>query len=295
MKNLEQSLMNELNAGRAPRYLLAVCDQAALDESQRERIKRRFKQRTYSLLQDPLWEALFPYSALLVAAHEATTAGHRALLEAFGADQDYLPIGWIVSAVPGEQLATHLAQATVAHRPKGEDFLLRYFDPFVLPTLYQHANRVWREAFMAPIASWWVPRADAKTERWGRIAGKAMSNAPAPSTLLIDDLLWHALIADPLPHRMLQAIQKHSPSLFDTRCPGVRLARIEALLSTARNAGLTQHDDLHDYVFIALARKPSALEADRNWQHAMRGAMSGAGRLGELYLALQEQPAQRSR
>ncbi|MNP38662.1 hypothetical protein D3C76_1321900 [compost metagenome] len=142
---------------------------------------------------------------------------------------------------------------------------------------------------MAPIASWWVPRADTNTQRWGRISGRAMTNAPAPSTLLIDDKLWQALIADPLPHQLLQAIQDHSPSLFDIRCPDVRLARIEAHLAAARNAGLAQHDDLHDYVFIALAQKASVLEADRNWQHAIRGAALGSGRLGDLYLALREQ------
>ncbi|MFK1566996.1 DUF4123 domain-containing protein [Pseudomonas aeruginosa] len=288
MKPFEQTLMNEVNAAHAPRHLLALCDQAMLDDGQREAVNARFERRTHALLQDPHWHALFPYSPLLLAAAEASEAGHRDLLESFAGEQDYLPHGWIVSAVPGDQLAAHLAQATVARGPHGDAFLLRYFDPVVLPVLYQHADPHWWEAFMAPIASWWVPRADTQVQRWGRISGRALAQAAALPDLLIDDTLWQALISDPLPHQLLQAIQEHAPSLFDTPCPGVRLARIEALLAAAREAGLTQHDDLHDYVFLALAQKASVLASDRNWQHALRGAAAGTGRLGDLYLALSQ-------
>lgn len=288
MSSLEQTLMKELAAQHAPRYLLAVCDQALLDERQRAWVKSRFDQRAYPLLQDPHWEALFPYSPLLLAAQETTEAGHHALLSAFAAAQ--IPRhGWIVSAVPGEQLATHLAQAGVARGPQGAAFLLRYFDPRVLPRLSKHADGGWWGALMAPIVSWWVPTSDTRTERWGRVPGLAMTNAAAPSALLVDDKLWQVLVRNPLPLRILAAMERQAPSLFDTPCPGVRLARVEAVITAAKDVGLTRYRDLLDYVFIALAQESPTLEADRHWQHAIRDAASGAGHLGDLYLALGEQ------
>lgn len=273
-----------------PRYLLAICDQAILDDEQRDCVKMRFGQQAHPLLQDPRWQALHPYSPLLIAAREPTEVGHRALLESFPGDQNHLS-GWIVSAVPGDQLARHLAQATAACRPQGDAFLLRFFDPYVLPALYQHADSNWWDALVALIVSWWVPKADTEMQRWGRIAGHAMTQAAAPSALLIDDTLWQALVADPLPHQLLKALEQYSSSLFDTHCPGIRLARIEALIAEARNAGLSAHGDLHDYVFITLAQKASGLEDSHTWQQAIHGAASGKGHLGDLYLALRNQTA----
>ncbi|RQS56056.1 DUF4123 domain-containing protein [Burkholderia sp. Bp8963] len=288
MKSLEQSLMNELAVPRTVRHLLAVSDMSVLDDDQRELVRTRFEGRAHPLLQDATWEALLPYSPLLLAAQEATETGHQRLLESFHGEQGNLLHGWITSALPAEQLAAHLAQAIVARGPQGDTFLLRYYDPFVLPVLYRHADPRWWAELMDPIASWWIPRADTKVQRWGRVTGRAATGATAPSALVIDDTLWQALIADPLPHQLLQATQNHTPALFDTTCPGVRLARIEAHLAAAREAGLSAHDDLHDYVFFALAQPASSLKIDRSWQQAVRAAASGAGRLGDLYLALRQ-------
>lgn len=290
MKHINQALMNELGAHHGPRHLLAMCDQSLLDDKQRERLRARFEQRAFPLLRDSSFEALFPYSPLLLAAKACNAAGHRALLEEFAEDPGVLPHGWIVSTVPAEPLAAHLARANVAHGPQGDVFLLRYFDALVLPVLYQYADSHWKDALMAPIVSWWVPVADAGAQRWGRLPGLAMAECGGLSPLLIDDQLWQSLIADPLPHQLLKAIQTHLPDQFDTPCPGVRLARVEALLATARKAGLNRHVDLHDYVFITLTHNPALSEIGDDWQHAIDAAAAGKGRLGELYLKVRQRP-----
>lgn len=291
MKTLEDQLLGQLRALGPTAHLVAVCDVAELDDELRNAVNERFAGHTHPLLQEPAWHALHPYSPVLLAAESADSRGHNSLAGAFNRGLRNALHGWIVSAVPPERLAAHLAQAILAHGPDGTAYLLRYYDPHVLPVLYQQAPPTWWREFMAPIASWWVPKADTQVQRWGRIPGLAATQFGPPSPLVIDDALWQALIGDPLPHRLLHAVETHKPELLDNPCRGIRLARVEALLANAHVAGLSQHDDLHDYVFLSLAQGTEHLAADRYWQAAVRAAVAGQGRLGDLYLAYREQRA----
>ena len=291
MRALEDQLLEEMRAIGPTARLLAVSDMAELDDELRSVVHERFAGNSYPLLQDPAWNALRPYSPLLLATDPADRQGHLSLAGAFSSRLRNALHGWIVSTVSPERLAEHLAHATLAHGPDGATYLLRYYDPWVLPVLYQRAPPNWWREFMAPVASWWVPRADTQVQRWGRIPGLAAAHANPPSPLVIDEALWQALTGDPLPHRLLQAVEAGTPELLDNPCRGIRLARIAALLANAREAGLSEHDDLHDYIFLALAQSPERLKADRCWQQAVRVAAAGKGRLGDLYLAYRRQQA----
>lgn len=291
MRALEDSLLNELRTRGPVRYLVAVSDMAELKDDEREVVRARFANRTYPLLHDPALEALHPYSPLLLTAQSADENGYHHLVGTFSGDMRNALHGWIVSVVPPDRLALHLAHASVAHGPDGAAYLLRYFDPFVLPVLYQHADSLWWQEFIAPIVSWWVPRADTQIQRWGRIPGHGAVQASPPPPLVIDEPLWQALTGDPLSHRLLQAAEAHTPALFDTTCRGMRLARVEAHLAKARGLGLSSHEDLHDYVFMVLSRGAQHLAVDRAWQQAVHRAASGTGRLGDLYLALVQRQA----
>ncbi len=291
MRTLEDELLEQVRALGPTAHLVAVSDMAELDDELRSAVRTRFAGNTYPLLQDPAWHALRPYSPLLLAADTADYRGHHSLGGAFDSGLRNALHGWIVSTVSPERLVEHLAQATIAYGPDGENYLLRYYDPWVLPVLYRQAPRNWWREFMAPIASWWVPRADTQVQRWGRIPGLAATHANPLSPLMIDEMLWQALTGDPLPHRLLQAVEARTPELLDNPCRGIRLARIEALLVHAREAGLSRHDDFYDYVFLALAQGPERREGDRCWQLAVRAAATGKGRLGDLYLACRRQQA----
>jgi hypothetical protein len=191
--------------------------------------------------------------------------------------------GWIVSTIAPEHLAEHLSRAFVARGPDGSAYLLRYYDPWVLPVLYYQAPQHWWKELITPIAAWWVPKADTKIQRWGRISGLSASQANPLPPLLIDQALWQALIGDPLPRRLLQSVETLLPGLLDAPCRGVRLACIEQLVDGARKAGLSTHDDLHDYVFLSLTQGTTRLASDRRWLWAMHAATAGEGRLGDLY------------
>lgn len=291
MRILDDQLLEEVHAIGPTARLLAVSDMAELDDELRSAVHERFAGNIYPLLRDPAWHALRPYSPLLLATDAADRQRHYKFAGALSTRLRNALHGWIVSTVPPERLVEHLAHATIAHGPDGATYLLRYYDPWVLPVLYQRAPPNWWREFIAPISSWWVPRADMRVQRWGRIPGLAAAHANPPSPLMIDEALWQALMGDPLPHRLLQAVEARTPELLDNPCRGVRLARIEALLASARKAGLSEHDDLHDYVFIALAQSQDRLKADHCWQHAIRVAVAGKGRLGDLYLAYRCQQA----
>ena len=292
MSTLEDELLNQLGALGPKAHLVAVCDIAELDDGLRNAVHERFAGHTFPLLREPAWHALHPYSPLLLGAASADCAGHTKLAGAFTGRLRGALHGWIVSTIAPDRLAEHLGQAFVARGPDGAGYLLRYYDPWVLPVLSQEAPRQWWRTFITPIASWWVPKADTKVQRWGRIPGFGATHADPLPPLMIDQALWQELMGDSLPHRLLQSMETHLPDVLDDPCRGVRLARIEVLLKGAREAGLSTHDDLHDYVFLSLTQGATRLAADRNWLWAMRAAAARKGRLGDLYSTACRQPSQ---
>lgn len=292
MSVLEEQLMNELRTLGPTAHLIAVCDMAKLDNALRCRVREQYAEKTIPLLRNPDWHALLPYGPLLLTADSADEKGHYRLICSFSGDLRDAVHGWIVSSVAPEHLAEHLARAAVAYGPEGSAHLLRYYDPLILPVLYRRAPPLWWREFITPVASWWVPRGDTQIQRWGRIPGPGTTHPNLLSPLMIDQTLWQSLTGDSLPHRLLQTVEADAPDLLDSTCRGVRLACIESLVASARQAGLARHDDLHDYVFLALASGgEKALGGDRGWSMALEAAVAGKGRLGDLYLSYRHQQA----
>lgn len=292
MSALEDNLLSELESLGPTAHLVAVCDMAELSDALRSSVRERYTGRSIPLLRNPAWQALFPYSPLLLTAESADEGGHYRLACGFSRDLRNALHGWIVSNVAPELLAEHLARAAVAYGPDGSAHLLRYYDPLILPVLYRRAPPLWWRDFVAPVASWWVPKGDTQFQRWGRVPGLGAAQVNPLSPLMIDQSLWQALTGDSLPHRLLQTVEAHAPDLLESTCKGVRLACIESLVESARKAGLDQHDDLHDYVFLALASGgEKTLGSDRSWSMALGAAVAGEGRLGDLYLTYRRQQA----
>ncbi|WBX87278.1 DUF4123 domain-containing protein [Achromobacter mucicolens] len=291
MSELSRKLITELSAPGPQRHLIAVSDIAGLDDSMRHAVNDLFGGRCYPLLQNEKWAALRPYSPLLLAARSTTLADCGNLMEAFHGRLLNALQGWIISTQPADALATHLSDATLARGPDGCTYLLRYYDPLVLPILHQRADPGWWNSFVAPIVSWWVPGANVERRLWSRVPGNGdrAGNTFPLEMLTMDADLWQALAEDPFPHRLLREAQTHEPSLFDTDCRYVRLARVRTHLKAAEMLGLSSSEDLHDYVFMALSRPAQQLRDDSQWQLALQMAASGNGRLGAAYLALVSQ------
>lgn len=288
MSALMRRLTTELTTPGPQRHLIAVSDMAGLDEPMRRAVSDQFRDCSYPLLQHERWNALRPYSPLLVAARSTDLTDCGSLIEAFQGRLHNALQGWIISTQPADVLATHFGRATLAQGPDGCSYLLRYYDPLVLPVLHQLADRAWWRAFIAPVVSWWLPGADLERRLWGRVPGGGVRVGTTEQLpmLSIDGNLWQALAEDPFPHRLLREAEAYQPSLFDTDCRYVRLTRVRNHLATAKALGLSSSENLHDYVFMALSRSAQQLQSDPRWQRAVQTAISGTERLGDLYLAL---------
>lgn len=294
MSYLETLILSDLRKHPAPRYLVAVCDMARLDDDLRAKVRETFEGHAYPLLLDPSLHALEDYSPLLLAPRSEDDEGWWRLLGGFQHTMRNALHGWIVSKLPPQSLARHLSRATQAYGPDGASYLLRLYDPAVIPVLHCHADSLWWRAVLAPIITWRYGKGDTDLQRWACISGGGSMDALPPLPLVIDEPLWNELVNDPLPNRLLQAAETYDPALFSAPCRSVRLAQVEAVLADARNAGLSVYEDLHDYVLMTLRSGANRLGSDRVWQHALRMAASGAGQLGDVYLAtrqsLQEKP-----
>ncbi len=288
MSALIRKLTTELSVPGPQRHLIAVSDMASLDDPMRQAVSDQFSDRCYPLLRHERWNALRPYSPLLVAARSTDLADCGSLIEAFQGRLHNALQGWIISALPPDTLATHLSRATLARGPDGCTYLLRYYDPLVLPVLHQKADPAWWRGFIAPVVSWWIPGADLERRLWGRVPGRGVQVGTTEQLpmLDIDANLWQALAEDPFPHRLLREAEAYEPTLFDTDCRYVRLARVRNHLAIAKALGLSSSENLHDNVFMALGRPAQQLQSDTRWQRAVQTALSGTERLGDLYVAL---------
>jgi hypothetical protein len=106
-----------------------------------------------------------------------------------------------------------------------------------------------------------------------RGGGQPESLAYTPVPLIINDELWEALSASPLPYQILEVADKTLPDAFKSGCYGVRVAKIEDMLDEARGRGLKDSRDLTVYV-LSLLKQPS-LTRDRHWQEAVKMAAAG--------------------
>lgn len=271
--------------GHAPRHLMALIDMAALPAQTRTKLTSQFGDRLHPLLQDPAFAVLQPLGAMLLAALTADFRGHDSLLNRLHSYDSSVVSAWITSTLPPAALAQHFAQATFATGLAGERYLLRYYDPRVMPILHRQAAEAWRQWFFAPVVSWWCPRATTEQEQWHRLPGLALDRPPRTvPPLILHEPLERALGNDPLSHQLVQSLSQQTPSLFNSDCHGVRVAQVEALLKTARAGGLTDQENLADYVLLGLQHSLARLANDRRWQAAVQQAASGRGRLTRLYL-----------
>jgi hypothetical protein len=274
-----------------PCYLVALIDMATMPRETQQKLSENLSSRLHPLLLAPGLEKLRPLGAHLAGSCEATQLGYTALLDRLSPYDSNEIVALITSTVSPDVLAQHLSQATFAYTENGERYVLRYYDSHVTPTLLHHAPKQWREWLLSPIVSWWFRGATSHHEQWHRIRGRALSNpiVTAPK-LLMSAELWRALENDPLPHRLLQILNKSMPALFTSRCHGVRLALIESLLARGKTLGLVEHHNLIDFVILNLQYTPDQLQGDVNWHLALERSVNGEGRLSRLYRSGEQQP-----
>jgi hypothetical protein len=266
---------------KSPACLYALIDMARVPTDSRPEVTAILpKFNALPLLVDSRYEKMKEYGPFLVAPFDGDS---EALLATLGGMNSDVISAWIVAKLPPDDMAAHLRQATFALDWKKVRYLLRWYDPLITPTLFRLGDAKWVEGFLSPIHSWWYPIDTPQGESWSRIEGGGDHVAPSCGTLRISEELWEALVSDPLPYQLLNYVEETNPSVFGNSCYGVRLAKVEDLLHTAKKHGLKVMDDQMIYA-LAMLDSPSRAQEPR-WQQAMRLAVTGQAPLRAYLLS----------
>jgi hypothetical protein len=249
-------------------HLYMLIDMGRLPETLRHDTTQKLKAfETLSLLANPQYAELEAYSALLVYDPDDRA---DALLDAWGGCNSNIVSAWIVSKLYARPLATHLRQAAFAVDTDKTSYLLRWYDPLITPVLHRLADQEWVCNFFNPIVGWWYPVSTPKEETWSRITGAGDTRGVQIPPPRLTEELWEALENDPFPYRLLNILEENAPSVFESDCYGVRLAKVEAILETGKKHGLNKQIDLSVYV-LSLLEAPERADEVR-WQVAVQEA-----------------------
>jgi hypothetical protein len=261
-------------------HLYTLIETGRVPEKERPQIMDRLNayKAHFLLPEDPRYEQMKEHGPMLVAHPE----GNAALLSAFGRCNSNIVSGWLLSKLEAQPLAVHLRHAMRARGPDRKGYLMRWYDPFIAPTLLRLGNPVWLQWLLGPITGWWYPVDTPRQETWSRVTGGNETTAPVPvPPLRISEELWEALVSDPLPYSLLNYAEKAFPCAFESDCYGVRLAKIEDMLSMARQQGLREQEDLMVYV-LSLLEVPSR-SREEHWQTSVQRASTGQAPLTAYY------------
>ena len=277
--------------------LCALVDMAMISDGQGQELRERFSGRLHPLITEPGLEALTPLSATLIEAPASDWEGQHRLVEQLSSYNSDIISVWITSTLSTPDLAAHLRQATFtyeevtlppdwsnyAQERKGEQrYLLRYYDPLITPVLYGDAPDNWQQWFFAPILSWWFAQANSKGEQWYQIAGRAKTQIPPAPRLMLTDELMQALAKDPIPYRILNALEEDGQTRFSHDCRGVRLARVKEMLATAYQQGFSNYEHLRDFVQLGHQTPVNRIITHPNWAQVKRQVLGGGQPLAEL-------------
>ena len=262
--------------------LCALIDMAQLKEEKRQEISERFAGRIYPLVTEPGLEEITPLSATLIEAPATDWEGqHKLTSELDRYNSDVVSV-WITSTLQTHQLAEHLRQATFIYDEQSKRYLLRYYDPFITPTLYSDAPQEWQSWFFAPIMSWVFALATPQHEQWHQlIGGRRNATGQAPKLTLTKELR-DALTKDPVPYRLLNDLEQDNQIQFRDDCSGVRLAIVKEQVQEAYQQGFSDYKHLLDFVKLGHQYNIKSIIAHSNWMHVKKQALAKQGSLLEL-------------
>lgn len=249
------------------RYRLsAIIEMAALAPTDRDRLREAYAQRSWPLLHQAQFSNLRDLGPWLFAARPgAELSGQydfQCTLERSAGDA---VCGWIVSAMPPAQLARHLAQANTVIGTDGHPYLLRYHTTFALRALQARRELPGINEWLTPIRHWWVPIASANKRLWSQVSGYDRPEAIDVPPLELDQACWEALAGEPLSHYLAELLGRAE---VGDHCHGTRLGLVEHFLGRAREAGLSQRDDLIHYVLM-MTQDAARLGNGSGWEQAL--------------------------
>jgi len=236
---------------RASAPVCAVVETGLLSESQRQALWQRF--RGHPWLQQPELQALKPFGPWLFDSDIGTLLSELYPLAESGFH------GLLITHEPVAAEAVKLGELCIAKEANGEEQLLRYYTPNVMPVIHRFSDMPWYDRLFGSVGLWWLPG----LEGWQEYAGCWSNDQPpldSDETITLTPALLQAIGSDPLTHRILGELERSSPSLFSVACPGLRLAMVDKAIASARATGFDDIQDLSVYAAYCVAHGLEVLQ-----------------------------------
>lgn len=236
-------------AARRSTSVCAVVEMGLLSETERSALGESFQGHPW--LRQSRFSALRPLGPWLFDTNIETLLAELYPMAERGFH------GVLVTHQPVAEEAEKLGEFCVVKGDDGEEQLLRYYAPHVLPIVHRFQDEHWYHSLFGSIRYWWLPELEGWQEydcQENQDTGSAQADASAAhETITLTPALLQALGSDPLAHQILGELERTSPGLFTVACPGIRLAMVDKALGEARDAGFESLQDLSVYTAYCVA------------------------------------------
>lgn len=222
----------------------AVIETGLLSDEERGELWRGFQ--GYPWLQQSRFQALEPLGPWLFESDIETLLSDVYPMAERGFH------GLLITHQPVAREAVKLGELCVVKDATGEERLLRFYAPNVMPVLHRFSDMPWHERLFGSVGVWWLPELDG----WREFSGGWQSHesvVDSEETITLTPALLQALGSDPMTHRILGELEQSSPALFNTACPGLRLAMVDKAIESARASGFGDIQDLSVYAAYCVA------------------------------------------
>ncbi|WP_136067616.1 DUF4123 domain-containing protein [Modicisalibacter radicis] len=229
---------------RGSASVCAVIETGLLSEDERNALWKRF--RGHPWLQQSQFQVLQPLGPWLFDDDIETLLSDVYPLAERGFH------GVLITHQPVAQEAVKLGKLCVVKDANGEEQLLRFYAPNVMPVLHRFSDMPWYDRLFGSLGAWWLPGLDG----WEEFAGgwESLEGAvDSEETITLTPALLQAIGSDPMTHRILGELEQSSPALFNTACPGLRLAMVDKAIESARASGFDDIQDLSVYAAYCVA------------------------------------------
>ncbi len=232
------------DADRDAVSVCAVIETGLLNDGERKALWQRFEGQPW--LQQPQFQALKPLGPWLFDDDIETLLSDVYVMAERGFH------GVLITHQPVAQEAVKLGELCVVKDASGEEQLLRFYAPNVMPVLHRFSDMPWYDRLFGSVGAWWLPGLDG----WEEFPGGWRSHKPVVDSeekITLTPALLQAIGSDPVTHRLLGELEQSSPALFNTSCPGLRLAMVDKAVTAARASGFDDIQDLSVYVAYCVA------------------------------------------
>jgi hypothetical protein len=200
-----------------------------------------------------------------------TLHGESRLQRSVRAAEHYPVISWIESRLPAASLAMALQARLDAVLPDGDEVLLAFYDPRILPNLLAVLDELVRTAFCSIVSRWWYP------DRSGQLVclmgdGGHTDRLVAP--LGLNAAQQNALIQAAEPDAVWHLLREQNSDALDHIAPAHRYAWLVGQVDRARGYRVEDIPALASYCLLALEHG-DAFDEQEPWRAWLADVQTG--------------------